>query len=106
MTNNQAAESLVLRRSFPPCRCAQCGDSVPEARVNASSLTPAAPAARRVAPPSSPYRPSTVGERVFDVRSGRWAAFMGWQHGRAYLRPLGGGIEWDAEARWITNTEQ
>lgn len=106
MTNNQAAESLILRRNFPPCRCAQCGDSVPEARVSASALTPAAPPARRVAPPSSPYRPSIVGERVFDVRSGRWAAFMGWQHGRAYLRPLGGGIEWDAEARWITNTEQ
>ncbi|MFE5583889.1 hypothetical protein [Kitasatospora sp. NPDC056531] len=58
-----------------------------------------------VAPPSRPYRPSTVGERVFDVRSGRWAAFMGWQHGRVFLRSLGGGIEWDAEARWITNTE-
>ncbi|MFD5434149.1 hypothetical protein ACFWJ4_18585 [Kitasatospora sp. NPDC127067] len=106
MTNNQGVESLVLRRNFPPCRCAQCGDSVPEARVNASSLTPAAPPARRVAPPTNPYRPSAVGERVFDVRSGRWAAFMGWQQGRAYLRPLNGGIEWDAEARWITNTEQ
>ncbi|MGW2375437.1 hypothetical protein [Kitasatospora sp. NPDC001683] len=70
------------------------------------AIAPATPPARRVAPPSNPYRPSTIGERVFDVRSGRWAAFMGWQHGRAFLRPPGGGIEWDTEARWITNTEQ
>ncbi|MBO1414273.1 hypothetical protein [Streptomyces sp. FH025] len=59
-----------------------------------------------MAPPSEAYRPSIVGERVFDVRSGRWGAFMGWQQGRAFLRPLGGGVEWDVEARWITNTEQ
>ncbi|MGW1176702.1 hypothetical protein ACWD4P_23675 [Kitasatospora sp. NPDC002543] len=74
--------------------------------MNPSALTPAAPPARRVAPPPVPYRPSTTGERVFDVRSGRWAAFMGWQHGRAYLRPLDGGVEWDTEARWISDTEQ
>ncbi|MFE4393163.1 hypothetical protein ACFRPV_04850 [Kitasatospora sp. NPDC056808] len=106
MTNSQCGESLVLRRNFPPCRCAQCGDAIPEARMNASAMTPAAPPVRRVAPPTTPYRPSTVGERVFDVRSGRWAAFMGWQHGRAYLRPLAGGVEWDTEARWLTDTEQ
>jgi hypothetical protein len=31
---------------------------------------------------------------------------MGWQQGLAFLRPLGGGIEWETEARWITNTEE
>ncbi|MFJ7909179.1 hypothetical protein [Kitasatospora sp. NPDC096204] len=105
MTNNQS-ESLILRRNFPACRCPQCGDAIPEARMSADSFAPAAPPARRVAPPSDPYRPAITGERVFDVRSGRWAAFMGWQHGRAYLRPLTGGIEWETEARWITTTEQ
>ncbi|WP_369184908.1 hypothetical protein [Streptomyces sp. Y1] len=106
MTNNQSVENLVLRRNFPPCRCAQCGDAVPEARMSADAIAPAAPPVRRVAPPSVAYRPSVVGERVFDVRSGRWGAFMGWQRGRAYLRPATGGVEWDTEARWITNTEQ
>lgn len=105
-TNNQSGESLILRRNFPPCRCSQCGGSIPEARMGADAIAPPAPPVRRVAPPSEPYRPSSVGERVFDVRSGCWAAFMGWQHGRAFLRPLGGGLEWDTEARWITNHEQ
>ncbi|MFJ7243594.1 hypothetical protein ACIQWA_02990 [Kitasatospora sp. NPDC098652] len=105
MTNTQSGESIILQRSFPPCRCPRCGDSIPEAGLADHAIAPAAPPARRVAPPCEPYRPSVPGERVFDVRSGRWAAFMGWQHGSAFLRPLGGGIEWDAEARWITNTE-
>ncbi|MFD8786983.1 hypothetical protein [Kitasatospora sp. NPDC059599] len=105
MTNNQSGESLILRRNFPPCLCAQCGDSVPEARMPSNSVAPAAPPVRRVAPPSEPYRPSSVGERVFDVRSGRWAAFMGWQQGLAFLRPVGGGVEWETEARWITDSE-
>ncbi|MFE6054725.1 hypothetical protein ACFQ6N_28555 [Kitasatospora sp. NPDC056446] len=74
--------------------------------MSADLISPAAQPVRRVAPPSDPYRPSALGERVFDVRSGRWAAFMGWQHGRAFLRPPGGGLEWDTEARWITNSEQ
>ncbi|MFJ9692262.1 hypothetical protein [Kitasatospora sp. NPDC101183] len=59
-----------------------------------------------MAPPSHPYRPFILGESVFDVRSGRWGAFMGWQQGRVYLRPLGGGVEWDTDARWISTTEQ
>ncbi|MFJ7280064.1 hypothetical protein [Kitasatospora sp. NPDC098663] len=106
MTNVQSGESIILRRNFPPCRCPQCGDSVPEARMGNGAIAPAAPPVRRVAPPSEPFRPTVVGERVYDVRSGRWAVFMGWQHGLAFLRPLGGGVEWDTEARWITNSEE
>ncbi|GHF65919.1 hypothetical protein GCM10018790_49660 [Kitasatospora xanthocidica] len=74
--------------------------------MTSAAIAPAAPPVRRVAPPSVPYRPASSGERVFDVRSGRWGAFMGWAHGLAFLRPLNGGIEWDTEARWISNIEQ
>ncbi|MFI6154444.1 hypothetical protein ACIBCA_17365 [Kitasatospora sp. NPDC051170] len=95
-----------MRRNFPPCRCAQCGDSIPESRLCADAIAPAAPPARRVAPPSDPYRPFIIGERVFDVRSGQWGAFMGWQQGHIFLRPLTGGVEWDTEPRWISTTEQ
>ncbi|MFC5661377.1 hypothetical protein ACFP3U_00115 [Kitasatospora misakiensis] len=107
MTSNQPTESLLLRRNFPPCHCPTCGtEDVPESRIPTSQLLPVTPPpARSSTPPPTAYRPSTRGETVFDVRSMRWGAFMGWQKGRAFLRPLGGGVEWDTEPRWLSTTE-
>ncbi|WP_380283403.1 hypothetical protein [Kitasatospora purpeofusca] len=104
MTNNQSPEDLLLRRNFPPCHCPRCGvEDIPESRIPSSRLLPSSPPPTvSTTPPPTAYRPSLHGEAVFDVRTGRWGVFMGWQHGKAYLRPLSGGIEWDTEPRWLS----
>lgn len=94
--------NLIIERNFPPCRCANCNDTVPEAGLSCGSLLPAAPPpVPGAVPPVVAYRPSRRGEVVLDVRSGRWGAFMAFQHGLAFLRPFGGGVEWDTEPRWL-----
>ncbi|MFI6848378.1 hypothetical protein OG535_18680 [Kitasatospora sp. NBC_00085] len=95
--------NLIIERNFPPCLCANCNDAIPEARLNSDSLTPVAPAPVPTAvPPVLPYRPVRRGEAVFDVRSGRWGAFMAFHHGVVFLRPFGGGVEWDTDPRWLS----
>ncbi|PYC88254.1 hypothetical protein C7C46_00990 [Streptomyces tateyamensis] len=59
--------------------------------------------APRTNPPNTPHSPQ-VGEVVADLgHEGRQGVYMGRLRGRAYLRPLGGGIEWDTDPR---NLEQ
>ncbi|MEV0534650.1 hypothetical protein [Kitasatospora sp. NPDC050463] len=107
MTNDHnrgksGAATPVIERNFPSCRCERCDDTVPGVGLGGSSLLPVAPPpVLRAVPPAVACRPSRRGDAVFDVRSGRWGAFMAFRHGLAFLRPFGGGVEWDTEPRWL-----
>ncbi|MFF2956328.1 hypothetical protein ACFVVU_33865 [Kitasatospora sp. NPDC057965] len=106
MTNNQEVPSIVIERNFPPCRCPRCGDAIPEARFRSADLLPAAPAAvPRPVAPARPYRPAQQGEVVFDARTARWGVFMGEQCGKVHLRPRKGGVEWEADPRWLVRAD-
>ncbi len=89
-------------RGMPPCRCpANCG-GLPEARLKLVSPYPViTPSRARAEPPGDPYRPVRRGELVFDALNGRTGAFMGRMGRAVYLRPEGGGVEWETEPRWL-----
>ncbi|MGW6916714.1 hypothetical protein ACWGB8_23245 [Kitasatospora sp. NPDC054939] len=94
----------VNDRNFPACQCTRCGFDVPESRIRSSALMPVPPpTVPRSAPPVEPYRPVLRGEEVFDTRTGQWGVFMGWHHGMAFLRPPGGGVEWDTAPHWLAD---
>ncbi|MFE8941245.1 hypothetical protein ACFYNX_27690 [Streptomyces sp. NPDC007872] len=42
-----------------------------------------------------------IGEVAKDLGTGKIGLVMGEQHGKVQLRPLSGGLEWDAEPREI-----
>ncbi|PYC77746.1 hypothetical protein C7C46_18000 [Streptomyces tateyamensis] len=52
-------------------------------------------------PPAVPYVPSTPGELLLDALSGRVGVFMGRQSKRIFMRPPGGGVEWDTDPAWV-----
>ncbi|MFE0460952.1 hypothetical protein ACFW1A_17050 [Kitasatospora sp. NPDC058965] len=87
-------------RGFPECRCpADCGGR-PEATAR---LLPAYPTPRpaEATPPAVPYQPTANGELVFDTLNGRAGVFMDRRRSLVYLRPEGGGPEWDVHAMWL-----
>ncbi|WP_371497895.1 hypothetical protein OG871_18255 [Kitasatospora sp. NBC_00374] len=49
---------------------------------------------------TAPWQPA-VGEPVVDLASGRVGEFRGEADGRWWLRPRGGGREWDADPRMV-----
>ena len=90
---------VVSDRSMPFCRCpADCG-GMPEAQIRMVSPYPAAPAGGT--PPTDPYRPTRPGELVQDVLNGRAGVLMATMGRAVFLRPPGGGVEWDVDARWL-----
>ncbi|GAB2715616.1 hypothetical protein [Kitasatospora kifunensis] len=53
--------------------------------------------ARQIGAPVTVYRPQ-LGELVVDLSNqGAHGVYMGTLGGRAYLRPSGGGVEWDTD---------
>jgi hypothetical protein len=90
-------------RGFPECRCpADCGGR-PEALTR---LAPAYPVPRPTAarPPEIPYQPTAQGELVFDTLNQRAGVFMDQRRRLIYLRPQGGGQEWDVDAMWLVKS--
>ncbi|MCX4746680.1 hypothetical protein OG455_14325 [Kitasatospora sp. NBC_01287] len=90
----------VSDRLFPECECpANCGGR-PEAlrRLAQAYPTPTEVGAK---PPANPYAPTTRGELVHDSLNRRTGAFMGRLGSLVYLRPPGGGFEWDVDQRWL-----
>ncbi|GGV03549.1 hypothetical protein GCM10010495_13800 [Kitasatospora herbaricolor] len=96
------APAVVGDRSLPACRCpANCGGR-PEAGLRLVSPYPAGPAwGGRVDPPAHPHRPSRPGELVLDTLNGRTGVFMDRVGTVVFLRPAGGGVEWDVDGRWL-----
>ncbi|MBB4923488.1 hypothetical protein [Kitasatospora kifunensis] len=90
----------VSDRLFPKCRCpGDCGGR-PEAlrRLQQAYPTPDETGAK---PPAVPYAPTTRGELVHDTLNRRTGAYMGRLGTVVYLRPPGGGFEWDVDQRWL-----
>ncbi|PYC75809.1 hypothetical protein C7C46_23295 [Streptomyces tateyamensis] len=55
----------------------------------------------RTTPPPTPYRPQ-LGELVSDLaNNGVHGIYMGTLDERAYLRPAGGGVEWETDPRQL-----
>ena len=50
---------------------------------------------------SAAQRPAKVGEIVTDTDTGRTGEYRGTWHGRRFIRPIGGGQEWDAPERMV-----
>lgn len=50
---------------------------------------------------AEPYCPTTVGELVLDARAGRLGVFMDRVGDTVHLRPERGGLEWEADPRWL-----
>ncbi|MFD7981866.1 hypothetical protein ACFV4M_00610 [Kitasatospora indigofera] len=97
-----SAPAVVGDRSLPACRCpANCGGR-PEAGLSLVSPYPAGPAGGgRAEPPAHPHRPSRRGEVVLDTLNGRTGVFMDRVGTVVFLRPAGGGVEWDVDGRWL-----
>ncbi|MFE2910503.1 hypothetical protein ACFRKE_11180 [Kitasatospora indigofera] len=97
-----SAPAVVGDRSLPACRCpANCGGR-PEAGLRLVSPYPAGPAGGgRAEPPAHPHRPSRRGELVLDTLNGRTGVFMDRVGTVVFLRPAGGGVEWDVDGRWL-----
>jgi hypothetical protein len=90
---------IVSDRSMPFCRCpANCG-GMPEAQVRVASPYPVVTAGGT--PPAEPYRPTRPGELVQDVLNSRTGVLMATVGRTVFLRPQGGGVEWDVDARWL-----
>ncbi|MCX5212076.1 hypothetical protein OG689_22815 [Kitasatospora sp. NBC_00240] len=96
------APAVVGDRSLPACCCpANCGGR-PEAGLRLVSPYPAGPAGGgRVDPPAYPHRPSRPGELVLDTLNRRTGVFMDRVGTVVFLRPAGGGVEWDVDGRWL-----
>lgn len=92
----------VSDRSMPLCRCpANCG-GLPEAQLKLRSPYPAVVTGQAGAePPGDPYHPTRRGEPVLDALTGRTGVFMGRMGRAVHLRPAGGGVEWEADPRWL-----
>ncbi|PYC88476.1 hypothetical protein C7C46_00255 [Streptomyces tateyamensis] len=92
--------AAFVGRILPECACpADCGGR-PEATRR---LAPAYPTVRpgNAKPPAAPYRPTRRGELVFDVLNDRLGIFMDRMGTRIFLRPEGGGPEWEVDPRWV-----
>ncbi|WP_327067069.1 hypothetical protein OG500_14105 [Kitasatospora sp. NBC_01250] len=89
-----------LDRGLPECACpAGCGGR-PEAMIR---LAPAYPTIvpGDLRPPTDPYEPTTRGELVYDALNRRTGSLMARLGGVAYLRPEGGGVEWEVPLSWL-----
>ncbi|GAB2707399.1 hypothetical protein [Kitasatospora kifunensis] len=89
-----------LDRGLPECECpANCGGR-PEALLRIAPAYPTIiPGDAR--PPANPYEPTAKGELVYDALNGRTGTVMEWLGDRVYLRPEGGGVEWEAPLSWL-----
>ncbi|WP_286158261.1 hypothetical protein [Streptomyces sp. CB03911] len=99
--HQDAVPAVISDRSMPFCQCpANCG-GLPEAHLKLESPYPAVAPGVHGKPPSEPYQPSSRGELVVDVLSGRTGVFMGRMGRAVYLRPESGGVEWEADPHWL-----
>jgi hypothetical protein len=85
---------------MPECQCpADCGGR-PEASRRLTPTYPSiSPAGAR--PPDDCYEPTRRGELVQDQLNGRLGVFMERVGQKVYLRPEHGGVEWEADPRWL-----
>ncbi|MFF7636670.1 hypothetical protein ACFZB9_26495 [Kitasatospora sp. NPDC008050] len=89
-----------LDRGLPECACpAGCGGR-PEAMIR---LAPAYPTVvpGGAQPPADAYEPTVKGELVYDALNRRAGTLMERLGDRVYLRPVNGGVEWEATLPWL-----
>ncbi len=87
-------------RALSECRCpAGCGGR-PEVEFRLRPVYPE-PVRGDRRPPEIAYVPDGVGELVYDSLNGRLGVLMDRIGRLVYLRPPGGGAEWETEASWL-----